>query len=163
VSRSSERGDGTRGFTLLEVLIAVFVVAIVLGTLVTFVSQNLHRLGDARRELIAAGLARERAQSITQAGEQGELPQIGTREGRFPEPDDDLLWTESVEGVWLPLPEGWTGPPPPSPLFASTNTRSRVPTLYRVEVRAFPEELEPESIDPVVVCVVAPVDVAEVP
>ena len=143
------------GFTLLEVMIAVFVLATVVGGLVSMVQANLQRLAEVRREIAAAELARERTLEIFQKGVAGELPELGTREGRFPEPDDDLLWEQVVEPVALPLPLDSNTSPAPSVLFERPGSSAGgVPSLYRVAVRAFPEEVDPESVDPFVVFVV---------
>jgi hypothetical protein len=140
---------------LLEVMIAVFVLATVVGGLVSMVQANLQRLAEVRREIAAAELARERALAIFQRGLAGELPEPGTQEGRFPEPDDDLLWEQVVEPVALPLPPDSNTSPAPSVLFERPGSTARgLPSLYRVAVRAFPEEVDPESVDPFVVFVV---------
>jgi hypothetical protein len=134
----------------------VFVLATVVGGLVSMVQANLQRLAEVRREIAAAELARERTLEIFQRGVAGELPELGTREGRFPEPDDDLLWEQVVEPVALPLPpDSSTTSPAPSVLFERPGSSARgVPSLYRVAVRAFPEEVDPESVDPFVIFVV---------
>jgi prepilin-type N-terminal cleavage/methylation domain-containing protein len=143
------------GFTLLEVMIAVFVLATVVGALVTLVQANLHHLGEARREFAAAALAKERALSVLQAAAAGQLPEIGTQRGRFPEPDDDLIWEQTVEPVALPLPQDWGTAPAPSVLFEPPGGGAgRPPSLYRVTVRAFEEETDAESIEPFVLFVV---------
>ena len=150
-----DRAGSEVGFTLLEVMIAVFVLATVVGGLVSMVQANLQRLAEVRREIAAAGLARERTLEIFQKGVAGELPELGTREGRFPEPDDDLLWEQVVEPVALPLPLDSIASPAPSVLFERPGSSALgVPGLYRVSVRAFPEEVDPESVDPFVVFVV---------
>ena len=45
------------GFTLLEVMVAIFVFAVIMGALLTLVQENLARLGRARLETEAARLA----------------------------------------------------------------------------------------------------------
>jgi prepilin-type N-terminal cleavage/methylation domain-containing protein len=143
------------GFTLLEVMIAVFVLGTVVGALLTMVQANLHRLGEARRELAAASLAKQRALEVLQAGASGQLPEVGTSDGRFPEPDDDLLWEETVEPLTLPLPADWGGGPAPSAIFEQPEGASLGrPSLFRVVIRAFPEGSDPESTEPFVVFVV---------
>jgi hypothetical protein len=129
----------------------------VVGALVTMVQANLHRLGEARRELAAAERAKQRAVGILEAGAAGELPEVGTRDGRFPEPDDDLLWEETVEPVTLALPPDWGNNPAPSVIFdRSQGASGGAPSLYRAVIRAFPEGIDPESVEPFVVFVVEP-------
>ena len=156
--RRGVRRGASAGFTLLEVMLAVFVLATVVGALITMVQANLERLAEARRELLASGLAQQRAEGLLDAGLDGELPDPGLRDGRFPEPNDDLIWEESIEPAALPLPDDWSGGEI-SALFESPPDAPRPATaqkdvMNRVSVRAYPESREPESAAPFVFYVV---------
>jgi hypothetical protein len=57
--------------------------------------------------------------------------------------------------VALPLPPSWGTAPAPSVLFERPGSiAGRPPSLYRVTIRAFPEDADAESFDPFVVFIV---------
>jgi type II secretion system protein I len=148
------------GFTLIEVLVAVFVFATVVGALVSLVATNLARLGDARRELHATLLAEERMRELEAGAADGTLPDLGTSEESFAEPDDELAWQLVVEPLSLPLPPERADQPVPSSVFAATDGRfaATPSSVRRVELRVFLAEEGPESVDPFVALLVAPPD-----
>lgn len=151
MSRSRRRA----GFTLLEVLIAVFVLGTVLGSLITLVTGNLSRLSDARRELREMGLAEERIREIEAEILAGDELRVGVNVGRFGAPNDDLVWQVIVEPFRIPIPPGIEGVVPASPLF-EIGDEPAGGELRRVEVRVFSAEDEPESAWPLVILVVEP-------
>jgi prepilin-type N-terminal cleavage/methylation domain-containing protein len=147
----SRRRDG---FTLLEVLIAVFVLGSVLGSLLTMVGGNLARLSDARRELLEARLAEQRIREIEAEIQSGQEVRDGVDEGRFEAPNDDLAWQVVVEPYRIPLPIGYNAAPA-SPLF-EMGDGDAADGLRRVEVRVFAAERDPESARPFVILVLEP-------
>lgn len=142
------------GFTLLEVLIAVFVLGTVLGSLLTMVGGNLARLSDARRELLEARLAEQRIREIEAEIQSGQEVRDGIDAGRFEAPNDDLAWQVVVEPYRVPLPVGYDATPA-SPLF-EMGEDDGADGLRRVEVRVFPVERDPESARPFVILVLEP-------
>ncbi|MFQ5697477.1 MAG: prepilin-type N-terminal cleavage/methylation domain-containing protein [Myxococcota bacterium] len=135
------------GFTLLEVIVAVFVLATVLGALITIMSQNLHRLGEARDALHASQLERARAFALLRGSADEAFPLPGVQHGRFEAPDDEWRWERKVEATSLPLPADWTGPPPSSLFRAPSAATGRAP-LLRVSIRAYREDAG-DDLDPV--------------
>lgn len=152
----------SRGFTLLEVMLAVFVFATAMGGLLQLLGTHLSTLGDARRELVGGQLAAEKLRELQVSAEGGAPPEPGESEGVFDEPDDDLHWLLRVEPISLPMPPELAGEPPPSSLFsqptiAPTTGQTLQPSLLRVSLRVFPEGAEdPEGVDPYVLYVVRP-------
>ncbi len=142
------------GFTLLEVMIAVAVLAIVMIPLVSMVATNVARLADARRELDAMALAELRALEIEALIRSGEtLP--GIDEGVYDEPDADLGWQVIVTAASLPAPEDLDPDAAQFTLFAAP-TPGWAPPIRQVEVRVFPLALGPEGVDPFVLLVLPP-------
>ncbi len=144
-----------RGFTLLEVMVAVFVFAITMGTLLTLVQQNLAALGRARLETDAARLAEERIREIQELAETDEFPEVGTDEGTFEPPHEMLRWVATVEPYSIELPQEKEERISSSSVFALGDPE---PSLRRVIVRIFPEDGEEELIDPFVTFLVTPLE-----
>jgi type II secretory pathway pseudopilin PulG len=152
------------GFTLLEVIVAVFVFFTVMSILITLVSQNLRRTADAREELRAARLAEGKLREILFAAEKGELPEPGTNQGTFeaaPEDEPVMAFEVAVENYAIPLPRGApkqvisNG----SGLFAGGGDKSAV---RRVLVKVFRAEGgDPEQAAPFVAFVAEPNEPAE--
>lgn len=149
-----ERARATAGFTLLEVTIAVFVVAVVMGSLITLVSQNLARLADARREVEALVAAEAQMREIQERAAAGELPGVGTRRG-FDE-EAGLEWELLVEPWAVPAPATWASAEPAPSVFDPTVLPGRGPRLLRVSLRVYPEEADPEAYEPFVAIVASP-------
>jgi len=105
--RRSARGHERReGFTLLEVLLAVAVFGLVVGSLMEYLSQNVRSLSRAREEATAVRLAEARMRELLLDIDSGALPAFGETEGSFEEPDDDLRWILTVEPYEVLPPEG---------------------------------------------------------
>jgi prepilin-type N-terminal cleavage/methylation domain-containing protein len=154
-------GPGREGFTLLEVLVAVFVFATVLGTLVALVSANLARLGDARRELDAARRAEAIVREVETNARLGVLPDFGTTGGVYDPPDDDLRWEQVVDPFAVPLPPELAGQTLPYSIFSSgpavpTAAGELAQGMRLVRVWVYPTEGERESVDPFAVVVSVP-------
>jgi prepilin-type N-terminal cleavage/methylation domain-containing protein len=152
------------GFTLLEVMVAIFVLGTVVGALLQLVQVHLTRLGEARRELEGARLAEARLREIQADATGGTLPELGRTEGEFEE-HDYLLWELVVEPASIPLPDEMADQPPPSGVFSDGRTfiptgapapgEEDEPALLRVSLRVFHEDVEdPESVIPYVLYVV---------
>ena len=157
-----------RGFTLLEVMIAVFVLGITIGGLLQMVQDHLKHLADARRDLTAAVEAEHRVRDLQLAARDGILPDVGRTDG-IVDDHDYLHWELIVEEDSLPRPVEVEGPPPSS-LFAEPGALGRrtarpadpdvpQPSLLRVTVRVFQEGTEdPERVPPYVAYIVRPPD-----
>ena len=158
----SERSRAGAGFTLLEVLIAVFVLGTVLGSLVTLVGGNLAQLSDARGELLEMRLAEQRIRELEEEFQSGQEVTDGLDSGRFEEPNDDIAWQVLIEPYRVPLPPGYEDVGAASPLFETPESDTEV-VLRRVEVRVFPVESEPDAARPVVILVLEPLADVEVP
>ena len=148
------------GFTLLEVMVSIFVFAIIMGTLLTLVQQNLARLGRARLETTAARLAEERIRELQQEAGSDEFPEDGTDEGTFEPPDDGLRWVSTIEPYSIELPVDKEERAGSSSVFALGDSE---PSLRRVILRIFPEDGEEELMDPFVTFLVAPLEPGNLP
>ncbi len=88
-----------RGFTLLEVLVALAIIAIALVAVIRTQGQGLRMEEEARftaRAQLLAGLLLAEVERRTDLGP-------GIEEGGFDEPDDDLVWVrETVPVPGLP-------------------------------------------------------------
>ncbi len=161
------------GFTILEVMIAVFVLATVMGGLLPYLGDFLARLSDARRELEGSRFALERLRELQAAAADGVLPELGRSEGRVEEPYDYLRFELVVERSAVPLPDDFLEGPPPSsvfidasvaeiPRFFAGQPEQSLSSLFRVSMRVFPDSLDdPQSVPPYVVYLVEPPDEAK--
>jgi type II secretion system protein I len=146
-----------RGFTLLEILVAIFVFATVMGGLISLVQSNLAQLWRARTQLEASELAEHRMRQIESEARAGVLPDIGTSEGTFEPPGDYLAWTLQVEPYALPVPPELEKRSDRSSVFERRDRAStEVPGMRRVMLRVYPVGEEPESVDPFVIVVLEP-------
>jgi general secretion pathway protein I len=85
-------GKGHRGFTILEVLIALAIIAIVLITCVRAQNQNI-RLHQLSRDItIATILARQKMGEIELVG----FPELGENEGDFEDTFPRFTWKTAV-------------------------------------------------------------------
>ena len=142
------------GFTLLEVLLAVAILAMVLLPLVGMVSANLRRLSEARDELDAMRMAEQRAFEIESQMLAGSKVPSGSDEGVYEPPHADLAWQVRVDNFVLPLPDGVDRENVRSLLFKQPREGGTSP-LRRIQVRVFPVTSGPEAADPFVL-IVAP-------
>jgi len=157
------RGD--EGFTLLEVLVAFAILAVVMGALSSVVGQSLNRLLTARLEQQASRLAEQKAREIVAAAESGELPDVGVDEGEFEdlgEGDTVFRYRVEIEPFVLPRPDGikpelLKG----SALYGLGQASGRggsASAVRRVEVRVFPEAKQPEQSNPFVMFLTEPAE-----
>ena len=85
-------GGGARGFTLLEVIIAVAIIGSSLAILLGAVNKNLVMASQSKNLSIASFLAQRKLGEIELEG----LPEIGQQEGVFEEAPD-FRWYLSVQ------------------------------------------------------------------
>ena len=138
-----------QGFTLLEVLLAVFVVGIVLGALISYTGSNLAALGDARRELTAFRLGEQKLREIETSLVGASAIRDRVDRGGF-EADPDWAWEARIETVALALPQGFDDDPP-SDIFGAPNGTSPV---RRVTLRVYSQDTDPDEGEPLVVFLV---------
>jgi len=102
------RAKFRRGFTLLEVMVAVAILAISMTTLLTFSGNTMIKSGRAERLVVATMLARQRMAEIEielyEDAKKNEFPDEKSQQGKFDEPFDDYEWTMEVRKVELPAP-----------------------------------------------------------
>lgn len=143
------------GFTLLEVLLAVFVLATAMSGLITLVSQNLAGLADAALETRVERAAEARMRELVD----GDPLPAGSSDGAFEGDDADLHWLLVVEPYSVPLPEGYEhdanvpGPPGGSSIFAEPNQAPDAPqpSVQQLSLYVHHELDDPESSEPFVV------------
>jgi len=161
----SERRN-ERGFTLIEVLAAVLIVCLVFGLLLESVTRNLRDLSRARQEARAAQIAEDRVRELQAVIESGEKVEDGVQEEPCPEPDQEMTCQTIVVPEKLALPADYPGELSPSPLFTAANEPPHSPQpgevapLRMVQVRAYGPETDPNTVEPYVVLLVAPLDPA---
>jgi prepilin-type N-terminal cleavage/methylation domain-containing protein len=163
------RSRSEAGFTLIEVLAAVLIVCLVFGLLLETVTRNLRDLSRARQEARAAQVAEDRVRELSVLISSGEKIEDGVREEPCSaENADDLICQTIVAEEKLALPADYPGELSPSPLFRRANEPPRNPApgagqeppLRLVQVRAYPPETDPNTVEPFVVLLVAPLDSA---
>jgi prepilin-type N-terminal cleavage/methylation domain-containing protein len=100
--------QNNKGFTLLEVMVSVAILAISLAVLTGFQGNTL--IASARQEklTIATMLAREKMVEseidIDNAMQKGEFPDERSEEAVFDEPFEDYRWKMTLKKVELPAP-----------------------------------------------------------
>ena len=136
---------------MLEVLVALVVFSTVMGALLQVVSQNVHALGSAEREVELTELARTQVRSVRAEAAAGRSPELGVTEGEFDEPWEHMRWELSVESFRFPLPEGLS-----RKKLVEAEKRSQMfgeaesSPLHLVVLRVF-DEFGDEAIDPFVI------------
>ena len=97
-----------QGFTLLEVMVSVTILAISLTVLMHLTGNTLIASGRAERMTIATMLARQKMTEIeiqlAKDMKRGEFPEERSEDGEFDEPFDDFRWKMEIRKVELPAP-----------------------------------------------------------
>lgn len=86
------------GFTLIEVLVAVAVLATGIVLVLEAFQTSFAALNDARHALRKSSLARGKIGELTDRGRRGDLPD-GTARGAFEEPYAAYAWETTVRAV----------------------------------------------------------------
>ena len=146
------------GFTLLEVMLAVFVLGTVMGALVMLVTENLARVGEARRDLEALHRGQERVEELVSAAAGGNSPGFGDAEGMLDDPNSEYAFQLSVEPYSISLPPDYEREGIPSSVFApwSEQPTPVAPSLRLVSLRVYPLGRDPEQVEPFVMLLVSP-------
>lgn len=97
LARRTERGAGTAGFTLIEVMVAMTIVAFAFVGLLGLHNRNLKMIGDDQNLTQATLLARR---FITEMEVVEQWPDTGTSHGEFPEVPG-FYWERDVEDTDL--------------------------------------------------------------
>ena len=105
-----------RGFSLLEVMVAVALLAIAFLTLINFQGQSLFRVARAEHLTQATFLAREKIAEILlniekEAQTQKVFPEDKSENGAFEKPYEDYKWSWVMRKVEIPAPAGDEGSP----------------------------------------------------
>ena len=96
------------GFTLVEVMVAISILAISLTVLMSFSGNSMIRSGRAEALTVATMLARQRMAEaeieLEKGALKGEFPEEKSEEGQFEEPFDEFKWSMEIKRVELPAP-----------------------------------------------------------
>ncbi len=164
---NSPARTGEAGFTLLEVLVAFAVLAVVMGALSSIVGRSAALLSNTRMDQEASRLAEQKVRELTERAESGELPQSGVDEGVFDESGQvgiPYAFRVEIEPYVLQVPRGIPRESlQGSGLFAPPSARggggaANGPAIRRVEVRVYREDEEPEQANPFVVFLTEPAE-----
>ncbi len=90
--RRRSKGSGPEGFTLLEVLISLLIIAIVLITCLRAQNQSIRLYTLSRDMTVATILARQKMGEIEAMG----FPELGEEEGDFEEQFPGFTWKKAV-------------------------------------------------------------------
>lgn len=100
--------NSSAGFTLLEVMVSVAILAISLTVLLSFQGNTLLVSGRQEHITIATMLARQRMVEIEleleQGMQKGEFPDERSEEAEFDPPFEEYRWKMEVKKVELPAP-----------------------------------------------------------
>lgn len=104
------------GFSLLEVLIAVAILAISFLTLLNFQGQTIFRVGRAEKITEATFLAHEKMGEVLlqfekEYAQQRVFPEDKSESGSFDKPHEQFEWEWKVRKVEIPTPGGEEGGP----------------------------------------------------
>jgi len=96
------------GFSLLEVMVAVAILATALTVLLTFSGNTMLKSGRAENLIVATMLARQKMTDIEIDLEKAkiirEFPEERSEEGDFDEPYEDYRWKMEIRKIELPAP-----------------------------------------------------------
>ncbi|MDX2143248.1 MAG: type II secretion system minor pseudopilin GspI [Rhodospirillaceae bacterium] len=86
-------GSDQRGFTLVEVIVALGILAVAILAMMKAVSEGIVTTNALRDRFIAGVIAENR---LVETHAAPQLPDIGTRNGRIAMADQDWLWSETI-------------------------------------------------------------------
>lgn len=115
--RSTVHGPRSTGFSLLEVMVAVAILAIALLGLINFQGQSMFIVGRAEKLTLATFLAREKMGEVLlkiekDQLEKGVFPEEDEgEEGTFDKPYEKFKWSSKIRKVGIPAPGGEEGSP----------------------------------------------------
>ena len=96
------------GFSLLEVMVSVAILAVSLTVLLTFSGSTLLKSGRAEKLLIATMLARQKMTDIEieleKQKKKREFPDERSEDDDFDEPFEDYKWKMDIRKIELPAP-----------------------------------------------------------
>jgi general secretion pathway protein I len=102
------RNSHTDGFSLLEVMVSIAILAVSLTVLLTFSGNTLIKSGRAEKLLVATMLARQKMADIDieieKARRKKEFPDERSEDGNFDEPFEDYAWKMEIRRIELPAP-----------------------------------------------------------
>ena len=97
------------GFSLLEVMIAISILAISLIILIDFQGDSMIVTSRAERINVSTMLARQRMADFEIEYEKNmkknQFPEEKSEEGKFEEPYDDYAWNLTIKKVEIPMPK----------------------------------------------------------
>lgn len=97
-----------RGFTLLEVMIALAILGFAISAIVSFHERGTIMTARARDMTVATALARTKMEEvkieIEKKSTEGSLPDPGISDGRFDAPNDRFRWSSEIKKVEIPVP-----------------------------------------------------------
>jgi prepilin-type N-terminal cleavage/methylation domain-containing protein len=144
----SRRRDA--GFTLLEVVVAVFVFATVMSGLIVLVSQNVRRMADARDDLRTTRLAEQKLREVLFSAEEGNLPEPGTTQGTFEGDDSDVAFEIEVAPYAVPIPRAAPEKAANGSRMFGAGGNAGPPVLRRIVLKVFPAGQTSEQARPFV-------------
>ncbi len=107
-SKRSDDVSKERGFTLLEIMVAVAILSISLVALLNFQGNTMIKSGRAEKMTEATMLAKMRMAEveleIEKIQKKGDFPEEKTEEGNFEEPFGAYRWKVSIKSIALPAP-----------------------------------------------------------
>ncbi len=140
-----------KGFTLLEIMVAVAILAVSLTAILRFHGDTLMTSARAEKMTIAAMLAQRRMAEveiqIDKDLKKGEFPEEKSEEDKFDEPYEDYKWRLTIKRVNLPSPvQGEEGSP--QHMIGKQLTDQIAKMVREVKLEIIWEELgEEQSID----------------
>lgn len=97
-----------RAFTLIEVMVAISILAVSMTALVSLSGNSMIRSGRAEALTVATMLARQKMADVEidleKMQQKGEFPDEKSEDGQFDEPFEEYRWKAELKRVELPAP-----------------------------------------------------------